>query len=95
MNRIEELQSVINGFFSKLETGGVNELQDAVCQLVKHGCIENQHTGKGEEMESGTYEARLMTIEWYCGQLINLYNNRALFGVNSWINCKERFCDNV
>lgn len=34
MNRIEELQSVVNGFFSKLETGGVNELQDAVCQLV-------------------------------------------------------------
>lgn len=95
MNRIEELKSVVNGFYNNLVTGGVGELKNAVDCLTAHGCIDDQHTGKGEEMKSDTEEARTMTIEWYCGQLINMYNNNALFAINSWLNCKEKFCDNV
>jgi hypothetical protein len=95
MNRIDRLKLVVNGFYNKLETGGINELSNAVSALIENGCVDDQHTGKGEEMNGETYKARLMTIEWYCGQLINIYNKNALFAVNSWLNCKEKFCDNV
>ena len=95
MNRIEKLKTVVNGFYDKVESGGINELSNAVSELIECGCVDNQHVGKGEGMGKDTYNGRLMIIEWYCGQLINLYNNNALFGINSWLNCKEKFCDNV
>lgn len=97
MNRLEELKELTNSFYDSLANGRESELARA-CEMitdfgVKSGCYEGSELFKKLEKES--YEYKLMTIEWYLGQLVRMYENNSLFEINSWINCKEKFCDNL
>jgi len=32
-----------------------------------------------------------MTLEWYAGALVDIYDNKAWYAMNSWINCVDKF----
>lgn len=33
-----------------------------------------------------------LCVEWYAGQLVEIFNNESYFAVNSFINCLDIFC---
>ena len=94
ITRLEELKTLINEFLPKLVDGGITELSEVVELIEEKGIVADMHLGKGEEMDDSP-RGKVMTIEWYLGQLVSMFDNQSLFAVNSWINSKTTYCDNL
>ena len=48
------------------------------------------HVGKGHLM-TATEDGFKMQMEWFAGQLLNMVDNQQFLGINSWINCADKF----
>jgi len=51
-------------------------------------CGFKTHVHVGKDPDSFTEQ---MTVEWFVGQGISMLEENALFGMNSWFNCIEKF----
>lgn len=94
IDRLEELKTMVNGFFPKLVDGGVTELSEVSGLIEEKGIVADMHLGKGDDMDDSP-RGRVMVIEWYLGQLVAICENNSLFAVNSWVNSKEIYCDKL
>jgi hypothetical protein len=68
-----------------LETDTILQpLRDA---LKKAGVEPGCHRGRTDMITGGDE-----CVEWYAGEIIDIFNNNALYAVNSVINLLDKFC---
>jgi len=65
----------------------VNEVRLALQERgLEAGChVGNPGLGTGTDL----------CVEWYAGQLVEIFNNESYFAVNSFINCLDLFCPEI
>ena len=97
LDRIAELKKLINEWYDDLENGGQDTLDRFVTEIKKHKITANMHVGDNrfKTLEKTSDEYRILALEWYLGSLVEIKEKKGYFAVNSWLNCKERFCDNI
>lgn len=89
MITLENLAALLRDIAADLDSTGPNAIDKLVQDLrehVKPGC----HVGRGAEMND-TDEGYRMQMEWYGGQLLEMVDKQQWAGINSWINCAEKF----
>lgn len=85
----EQLAQLIRDVAAAVDKVGVTDIADAVQPLRKHvfpGC----HVGLGNMM-TGTDAGYRLQLEWYAGQLLDMVDNKQWRGINSWLNCSDKF----
>jgi hypothetical protein len=85
----EVLAELIRTVSNNLDNGNTVNALEIVKPLRAH-VTPNCHVGRGEEM-NGTQEGYRLQLEWYAGQLLTMVDNGQWYGINSWINCTEKF----
>lgn len=80
----DELCKLIRDAASELDSGGVSTLREVADRFRKEIPSGFPHRGKTEF-------TRRETLEWYAGELVDIADTNALFAVNSWLNCIDKF----
>lgn len=70
----------------KARTGKFEDAFDMKDFLKSCGFRSNVHVG----LDPKAYTEQI-TVEWYIGQGIHMLEENALFAMNSWFNCIEKF----
>jgi hypothetical protein len=86
---LDDLVALVRKASAEIESGSVQSLEASLAPLrehVKPGC----HVGRGKEMDA-TDEGFRLQVEWYAGQLLSMVDNREFAGINSWLNCTDKF----
>lgn len=71
-----------------IESGSPETAKAWVAKLEAGGFSALQHQGDPKESFRGD---PLKTLEWYGGQLISMVKQDQWFGINSWLNCVDKF----
>lgn len=80
----DELCKLIRDAAAELDSGGTLTLR-AVADRFRKVLPEGfPHRGKTEF-------TRRETLEWYAGELVDISDSNAVFAVNSWLNCVDKF----
>ena len=58
--------------------------------LQERGLEAGCHVGR-PDLGKGTD----LCVEWYAGQLVDIFDNESYFAVNSFINCLDIFCPEI
>ncbi len=85
----EDLAYLIHKVSKDVDEGGVGGIFTAVEPLravIAAGC----HVGCGDKMDASEEGFRLQ-LEWYAGQLLYMVDEKQWGGINSWINCTDKF----
>lgn len=85
----EELAQLIRDVSAALESSEPRTVDERVKVLREHvapGC----HEGCGAQMDATDAGFR-MQLEWYGGQLLSMVDAQQWFGINSWLNCTDKF----
>lgn len=85
----EGLVTLIRQTAVSVDKGGTDTIGNAVAELRKH-IAPDCHVGKGDEM-NGSDAGYRMQLEWYAGQLLSMIDSSSWFGINSWLNCVDKF----
>ncbi len=85
----EDLAGLIRCVSSTLDYGHTGDIRAIVHPLRDHvePCC---HLGRGADMDGSEAGFRLQ-LEWYAGQLLSMVDEQQWEGINSWINCTEKF----
>lgn len=86
---IAELIYLIRQTSSRIQNAGPQSMPELVAllrEVVEPGC----HVGRGNDMDASDEGFRLQ-LEWYAGQLLSMVDNQQWLGINSWLNCTEKF----
>lgn len=84
-----ELVALIREVSSIIETGTSHSISADVAPL-RAVVQPNCHVGCGDKMDDSEGGFR-MQLEWYAGQLLSMVDEKQWLGINSWINCTEKF----
>lgn len=85
----EELAAFIRCVSDRISVATPHNIAGLVMPL-RGIAAPNCHVGRGDEMD-GSDAGYRMQLEWYAGQLLGMVDERAWHGVNSWINCTDKF----
>lgn len=70
----------------QIDRGGEDTVRQAARAFEAVGFVRGQHVGADPVLMTPR-----TTLEWYAGQLIDMAETGAWFGINSWINCTDKF----
>lgn len=85
----EQLAQLIRDVAAAVDKVGIFSVADAVAPL-REVVAPNVHVGRGAEMDHTDAGYRLQ-LEWYAGQLLDMVDNKQWHGINSWLNCSDKF----
>lgn len=80
----------LRDLIDRLSGCGAASIPAFLAELQEIGAVRGVHEGR-TDMHSGDDDC----VAWYAGQLVDVLENRALFAVNSIINCVDKFCPEV
>ena len=83
-NRETLLRKISRDAFIEIDRRGIEVVSKHVEIFKQNNIIANMPAGTKNMTD-------IMIIEWYLGQLIDLYNKKAWHCINSWLNCCEKF----
>lgn len=89
MTTEDRIEALIRATAKRLEAASTREAALCSDQFRDAGIVSGCHVGKGAEMK----DCRLMRMEWFAGQLIDIVESKSWFAVNSWLNCVDKFCE--
>jgi hypothetical protein len=85
----DDLATLIRSVSAAVDKGNLENVAAAVKPLRAVTC-PNAHLGRGDDMDHTDKGFRLQ-LEWYAGQLLAMVDESQWFGINSWINCADKF----
>jgi hypothetical protein len=74
----------------RLAANGPSSIPSFLAELHELGAVRGANEGR-TDMRDGDDDC----VAWYAGQLVEVLEERALFAVNSIINCVDKFCPEV
>lgn len=82
-----DLRTRVRSIAKALDEVGPSNIDELVAPL-REQVQPNVHVGRKDLSPEET-------VEWYAGQLLDLVDTRAWFGINSWMNCVDKFAPKV
>lgn len=85
----DTLAQLIRDVAAAIDKVGPDSIADLVTPLRAVSC-PNAHVGRGADMD-GSDKGFRMQLEWFAGQLLSMVDEKQWGGINSWINCTDKF----
>jgi hypothetical protein len=85
----DDLVTLLRDIAHKLDNNPAERLQDII-EPLRAVTTPDVGIDRGAEMDH-TDEGFNLQLRWYGGQLLSMADAGQLFGINSWINCIDKF----
>lgn len=87
MERSDLLNNLIVNAVNDIESDFMNGIAKSVKIFKENGIVSGMHIGcnSNGEMEQNTEESKVLKLEWFAGNLINLYEKNAYPMINTWL----------
>lgn len=94
MERSELLKLLIINAVKDIESDFISGIVKHVEIFKENGIVSNMHLGcnKNGEMEQDTEESKILKLEWFAGNLINIHERNGYPVINTWLCMADGIC---